>query len=167
MMFQHFTTIMYSKKANITILPYHDHDTASKLLHSLDCTVWSAKVESIMESPNYETLCVYELFSKLKSSKVDWKLNAKSTSPTDSNSLALVSGLGYGHANSSTKHFTLSSLVSIPDEQFQVLRKEHLALLTKWFGHLYDNRKGSRRVSRRATDAGSWETSYLSGWNQR
>jgi hypothetical protein len=90
-MFQHFTWIPNNIKANITILSYNDHNRALKLLHSLDCIVWSAKTEAIMESPSYETLKVDELFCKLKSSKVDRKLNVIYVNPTDPHSLAMIS----------------------------------------------------------------------------
>jgi hypothetical protein len=70
-MFQRFTVIMNNMSANVVVLPYDDHDRAIKLLHSLDRTVWSKKVEAILESKKYETLTVDELFSKLKSSEVD------------------------------------------------------------------------------------------------
>jgi antibiotic biosynthesis monooxygenase (ABM) superfamily enzyme len=63
--------IVNNMGANVTVLPYDDHDRAMKLLHSLDRTVWSEKVEGILESEKYETLTMDELFSKLKSSKVD------------------------------------------------------------------------------------------------
>jgi hypothetical protein len=56
-MFQHFTCIVNDMKANIAILPYDDHGRALKLLHSLDHTLWSAKVEAIMEFNSYETVC--------------------------------------------------------------------------------------------------------------
>ena len=69
-MFKCFTCIVNNMRANITVLPYDDHDRAIKLLHSLDRTVWSAKVEAIMESSNYETLLVDELFSS--SSPLRW-----------------------------------------------------------------------------------------------
>jgi hypothetical protein len=52
-------------RANVVILPYDDHDRAIKLLHSMDHTVWSEKIEAIFESEKYETLTVDELFSKL------------------------------------------------------------------------------------------------------
>ena len=142
-MFQRFTSIVNNMKANIAVLPYTDHDRALKLLLSLDRSVWSAKVEAILESPNYETLEVDELFSKLKSSEVDRQLLAKAKSPTDSHSLALVGG--FGHANTS-RHFALSSLVSLPDEEYEVLSEEDLALLSRRFDRMYQNRKGSRRV---------------------
>lgn len=145
-MFQRFTSIVNNMKANIAVFPYTDHERALKLLHSLDRTVWSAKVEAIMESASYETIEVDELFSKLKSSEVDRKLNTKSMSPTDPHSLALVSGSG-SQANTSTRLFALSSLVSIPDEEFEVLPEEELALLGRRFTRLYENRKGTRRMA--------------------
>lgn len=67
--------------------------------------------------------------------------------PTDSHSLALVIGSGYGHANSSIKHFAFSSLVSLLDEEFEVLSEKDLALLTRRFERMYQNRKDSRRVT--------------------
>jgi hypothetical protein len=70
-MFQRSTVIVNNMRANVAVLPYDDHDRAVKLLHSLDRTVWSGKVEAILESEKYETLTVDELFSKLKSSEVD------------------------------------------------------------------------------------------------
>jgi hypothetical protein len=54
--------------------------------------VWSGKVEAILESEKYETLTVDELFSKLKSSEVDYGVCAKIENPTDPHSLTLVSG---------------------------------------------------------------------------
>jgi hypothetical protein len=48
-MFQWFTVIVNNMRANVVVLPYEDHDRAIKLLHSLDRTVWSKKVETILE----------------------------------------------------------------------------------------------------------------------
>jgi hypothetical protein len=90
-MFQRFTVIMNSMRANVAVLPYDDHDRAVKLLHSLDRTMWSGKVDAILESEKYETLMVDELFSKLKSSEVDRGVRAKIENSTDPHSLALVS----------------------------------------------------------------------------
>jgi hypothetical protein len=42
--------IVNNKRDNVAALPYDDHDRAVKLLHSLDNTVWSEKVEAILES---------------------------------------------------------------------------------------------------------------------
>jgi hypothetical protein len=79
-------------RANVTVLPYDDHDRAMKFLHSLDHTVWGAKVEAILESSNYETLTMDELFLKLNSSEVDHGVRGKIENPTDPRSLALVFG---------------------------------------------------------------------------
>jgi hypothetical protein len=76
----------------VVVLPYDDHDRAIKLMHSLDRTVWSEKVEDILELEKYEALTVDELFSKLKSSEVDRGVRAKIENPIDPHSLALVSG---------------------------------------------------------------------------
>jgi hypothetical protein len=70
----------------VDVLSYDDHDRAVKLLHSLDRTVWGRKFEDIVESEKYDTLIVNELFSKLKSAKVDWGMTAKIEGPTDSQS---------------------------------------------------------------------------------
>jgi hypothetical protein len=37
----------------VAVLPYNDHDRAIKPLHSLDHTVWSQKVETILETEKY------------------------------------------------------------------------------------------------------------------
>jgi hypothetical protein len=76
-MFQRFTVIVNNMRANVVVLSYDELDRAIKLLHSLDCTVWSVKVEAILESEKYETLKMDELFSKLKSFKVDRGVRAK------------------------------------------------------------------------------------------
>jgi hypothetical protein len=39
-MFQRFMVIVNNMRANVTVLPYDDHDRTAKLLHSLDCTIW-------------------------------------------------------------------------------------------------------------------------------
>jgi hypothetical protein len=144
-MFQRFTVIVNNMRANVAVLPYDDHDRAVKLLHSLDRTVWSGKVEAILESEKYETLTVDELFSKLKSSEVERGVCAKIENLTDPHSLALVSG-SRTNANMSLRKFSLSCLVSMPDEEFNVLG-EVLALLSRRFECMYTNRKNARKSS--------------------
>jgi hypothetical protein len=41
------------------------------LLHAIYRRVWDMKVLAIIESPNYETLTMDELFNKLKSNEID------------------------------------------------------------------------------------------------
>jgi hypothetical protein len=107
--------------------------------------MWSEKVEAILESDKYETLTVDELFSKLKSSEVDRGVRAK-IEKTDPHSLALVSG-SRTNANMSSRHFSLSCLVSMPNEEFDVLGEEDLALVSRRFERLYTNWKNTRRSS--------------------
>jgi hypothetical protein len=133
-------------RAKVAVFPYDDHDRAVKLLHSLDLTVWSGKVEAILESEKYETLTVDELFFKLKSFEVDCGVRAKIENPTDPHSLALVSG-SRTNANMSLRQFSLSCLVSMLDEEFDVLGEEDLALLSRRFERMYTNQKNARRSS--------------------
>jgi hypothetical protein len=117
-------------RANVDVLPYDDHDRAVKLLHTLDRTMWDGMVEAIHESEKYTTPTVNELFSKLKSAEVDRGLTTRLESPTDSRSLALVDGnVAKSNANASSKMYSLSSLMSLPDEEFDVLGEDELALL--------------------------------------
>jgi hypothetical protein len=108
--------------------------------------VWSGKVEAILESEKYGTLTVDELFSKLKSSEVDRGVRAKIENPTDPHSLALESG-SRTNANLSSRQLSLSFLMSMPDEKFDVLGEEDLALLSRRFERMYTNRKNARRSS--------------------
>jgi hypothetical protein len=113
-MFSRFQSIVDMIRANKAYLPYDDHEKALKLLHALDQRVWEVKVLVNIESPNYETLTVDELFSKLKSTEVDHQTQAKIENlgaPT----MALVSRGGSSY-NPSPALFALSSLLSIIEE---------------------------------------------------
>jgi hypothetical protein len=92
---------------------------------------------------------VNELFSKLKSAEVDRVMTAKIEGPTDSHSLALIGGSnGKANTNPSTRMFSLSSLMSMPYEEFDVLGEDELALLTRRFERLHENRVNMRRNTR-------------------
>jgi hypothetical protein len=132
-------------KANVEDFPYTEHDQALKLLHTLDQNVWGAKVEAIKESRQYLTIELDDLFSTLKSAEVDRKLQSNHEGSTD-HSLALVGGSkGKANTNPSCRQFSLSSLMSIPDEEFDVLGEEELALLSRRFDRLHENRRNARR----------------------
>jgi hypothetical protein len=136
-------------KANVDVLPYDDHDRAIKLLHSLDRTVWGGKFEAIVESEKYNAPIVNELFSKLKSAEVDKGMTTKIEGPTDSHRLALIGGSkGKTNANPSTRMFSLSSLMSMPDEEFNVLGEDELALLMRRLERLHENWVNMRRNTR-------------------
>jgi hypothetical protein len=131
-LFRWFTVVVNNMRANVDVLVYNDHDRAVKLLHSLDHTVWGGKFEAIVESEKYGTLTVNELFSELKSTEVNGGMTAKIDGLTDSHSLALIAGSkGKSNSNSSTRMFSLSSLMSMPDEEFNVLGEDELVLLTR------------------------------------
>jgi hypothetical protein len=152
---QRFTVVVNNMRANVDVLPYDDHDRAVKLLHSLDRIIWGGKFEAIVESEKYDTLTVNELFSKLMSAEVDRGMTAKLEGPTDSHSLALV-GCSKGKANTNpfTRMFYLSSLMSMPDEEFNVLGEDELALLTRQFERLHENRVNMRRNTRTCFQCG-------------
>jgi hypothetical protein len=148
-LFQRFTVVVNNMRTNVDMLPYDDHDRVVKLLHSLDRTVWGGKFEAIVELEKYDTLTVNELFSKIKSAEVDRGMTAKIEGPTDSHSLALVGGSkGKANTNPSTRMFSLSSLMSMPDEEFDMLGEDELALLTRRFERMHENQVNSRRNSR-------------------
>jgi hypothetical protein len=154
-LFQRFTVVVNNMRANVDVHPYDDHDRAVKLLHSLDRMVWGGKFEAIVESEKYDTLTVNELFSKLNSAEVDRGMIAKIESATDSHSLALISGsIGKTNANPSTRMFSLPSLMSMPDEEFNVLGEDELALLTRQFERLHENRVNMRRNTRTCIQCG-------------
>jgi hypothetical protein len=148
-LFQRFTVVVNNMRANVDVLPYDDHDRAIKLLHSLDRTICGGKFEAIVELEKYDTLTVNELFSKLKSAEMDRGMTAKIEGPTDYHSLALIGGSkGKANANPSTRMFSLSSLMSMLDEEFDVLGEDELALLTRRFERLHENRVNMRRNTR-------------------
>jgi hypothetical protein len=135
-------------RANVDVLPSDDHNRAVKLLHSLDRTIWGGKFKAIVESEKYDTLTVNEPFSKLKSADVDRGM-------TDSHSLALVGGLkGKANTNPSTRMFSLSCLMSMLDEEFDVLGEDELALLTRRFERLHENRVNMRKNTRTCFQCG-------------
>jgi hypothetical protein len=154
-LFQRFTMVVNNMRANVDVLPYDDHDRAVKLLHSLDHAIWGGKFEAIVESEKYDTLTVNELFSKRKSAQVDRGMTAKLEGPIDSHSLALVGGSkGKANTNPSTKMFSLSCLMSMPDEEFDVLGEDELALPTRRFERLHENRVNMRRNTRTCFQCG-------------
>jgi hypothetical protein len=154
-LFQRFTVVVNNMRANVDVLQYDDHDTTVKLLHSLDHTIWGGNFEAIVESEKYDTLTVNELFLKLKSTEVDRGMTAKLEGPTDSHSLTLIGGSkGKANTNPSTRMFSLSSLMSMPDKEFDVLGEDELALLTRRFERLHENRVNMRRNTRTCFQCG-------------
>jgi hypothetical protein len=101
------------------------------------------KVSTIIESPNYETFTVDELFSKHNSTEIDHQTRAKIENPS-APTMALVSG-GGSASNSSPAMFALSSLLSITEEQVESLGDEELALVASRFTRFHNNCMSRRR----------------------
>jgi hypothetical protein len=135
-MFFRFQSIVNKMRANKAQLPYNDHERALKLLHALDRRVWEVKVSAIIEWPNYESLTVDELFSKLKSTEIDHQTRDKIENP-GAPTMALVSG-GGSASNPSPSMFALSSLLSIIEEQVESF--EQLTLVASRFTRFHNNR---------------------------
>jgi hypothetical protein len=130
-MFSRFQLIINKMCGNKAQLPYDDHERALKLLHALDPRVWEVKVSVMIESPNYETLTVDELFSKLKSTKIDHQPQAKIENPS-APTMALVSRWG-ASSNPSLAMFDLYSLLTITWDQVESLEDEELVLVVSQF----------------------------------
>jgi hypothetical protein len=164
-LFQWFTVVVNNIRANVVELLYDDHDRAVMLLHSRDRTMWDGNVEDILESDKYENLMVNELFSKLKSAEVDHGVTACLESPTNSHSFALIGGLGAkSNANASSRMYSLSSLMSLLDEEFDVLGEDELALLTRRFERLHEKRVNIRKTTQTCFQCGKpghFVTDYL------
>jgi hypothetical protein len=136
-MFSHFQTIVNKMRANKVRLPYDDHERALKLLYALNQKVWNVKVSAIIESTSYDTLTVDELFSKLKSTEIDYQTQSKLKNPS-APTMALVSGNDSSSlANPSQISFVLSSLVSVTDELAETFKYALLYYVQckLWPGH--------------------------------
>jgi hypothetical protein len=102
------------------------------------------KVTTIIESSGYETLTMDELFSKLKSTEIDFQTQAKLKNPS-APTMSLVSGNDPSSlANPSKMSFALSSLVSITEEQLEALRDDEMALIISQFSWFYNNHLNHR-----------------------
>src|SRR5579859_5065034 len=140
-LFSRFQLCMNKMRDNNSKMPYGDHELALKLLHALDRNVWGIKVDAITESPNYETLTLEDLYSKLRSTEIDIKSRAKLESPpASSHATALVVSSRASLTNPVLGAFSLSALLSVSEEQVDELDDEELALITKRFVRFNDNR---------------------------
>ena len=150
-MFSRFQSIVNKVRANQPqgTQAYSDHEKAMKLLYALDRKVWEVKVQTIIESASYETLTVDELFSKLKASEVEKlsraKMEGNHGDASASKSMALVGNSG-ANSDPSLGGFCLSSLVSVTDEQLEVLGNEELALIIHKFQRAFNNRQARAKT---------------------
>ena len=134
-MFHHFQSIVNKVRSNKPLLAptYTDHEQALKQLYALDQKVWEVKVSAIIESPNYDTLTVDELFSMLKATEVDKLSRARLASPSSGRPMALVGSSNVNTNRDLSSGFALSSLVSATEEQMEALDDDSLALMIAKF----------------------------------
>jgi len=134
-MFHHFQSIMNKMRSKKPLLAptYTDHEQALKQLYALDQKVWEVKVSAIIESPNYDTLTVDELFSMLKATEVDKLSRARLASPSSGRPMALVGSSNVNANPDLSSGFALSSLVSATEEQMEALDDDSLALMIAKF----------------------------------
>ena len=112
---------------------YIDHEQALKQLYALDQKVWEVKVLAIIESANYDTLTVDELFSMLKAAEVDKLSRARLESPSSGRPTALVGSSSVNANPDLSSGFALSSLVSATEEQMEALDDDSLVLMIAKF----------------------------------
>jgi hypothetical protein len=93
---------------------------------------------TIIDSPNYETLIVDELFNKLKSIEINNPTRAKIENSTSS-TMALILCTDGSLVNLSPILFALSSLVCIIEEQVEALDDDELAWVISWFTWFHNN----------------------------
>ena len=134
-MFHRFQSIMNKVRSNKPLLAptYTDHEQALKQLYALDQKVWEVKVSTIIESANYDTLTVDELFSKLKATEVDKLSRARLESPSSGRPMALVGSSSVNANPDLSSGFALSSLVSATEEQMEAMDDDSLALVIAKF----------------------------------
>jgi hypothetical protein len=134
-MFHHFQSIVSKVRSNKPLLAptYTDHEQALKQLYALDQKVWEVKVSAIIESTNYDTLTLDELFSMLKAAEVDKLSRARLESPSSGRPMALVDSSNVNANPDLSSGFALSSLVSATEEQMEALDDDSLALVIAKF----------------------------------
>ncbi|KAG8061140.1 hypothetical protein GUJ93_ZPchr0003g16556 [Zizania palustris] len=116
-----------------------DHEQALKVLHTLDPKIWEIKVSSIVESTSYDTLTISELFSKLKATEVDIQLRSNLTG-SGSKSLALATP----SVDPSAVSCAGFSLMSITEDQLELLGDDDLCLFNNRVRRVYDKRMFKR-----------------------
>jgi hypothetical protein len=97
------------------------------------------KVIAIIESSWYETLTMDELFSKLKSTEIDYQTQARLKNPSALTMALVLGNSSSSLANPSQMSFALSSLVSVTKEQLVALGDAELALIINWFSQFHNN----------------------------
>jgi hypothetical protein len=139
-------------------LTYSDNEHAKQLLYILDDHIWSMKITALEKSADFATLDTEKLFSKLKSHELSRKGHPNYDASLTSIALITSARIRGHDANpattvSSTLEFTLSSLVTASDEQYESIPDNEITLLARKFHALHKFHKERRRPPRVALSA--------------
>jgi hypothetical protein len=105
--------------------------------------VWGLKITALEEFADFATLDIEKLFSKLKSHKLSKKGRPNHDASLSSKALITSARVGGHDANptnttvSSALEFTLSSLSTASDEQYESIPDDEIALLVRKFYTLH------------------------------
>jgi hypothetical protein len=94
---------------------------------------------------NYDTITMDGLFSKLKSTEIDYETQAKIKKPSAPTMTLVLGNDSSSSANPSQISFALSSLVSVMEEQLEALKDDELALVISRFSWFHNNRLNRQR----------------------
>jgi hypothetical protein len=135
-------------------LAYSDNERAKQLPYALDDSVWGMKITALEESVDFATLDTEKQFSKLKSHKLSRKCHPNHDASHTSKAFITSAHIGGHDANptnttvSSALEFTLSSLVTASDEQYESIPDNEIVLLVRKFCSLHKLCKERRRSPR-------------------
>jgi hypothetical protein len=135
-------------------LAYSNNECAKQLLYAFDDSIWSMKITDLEESADFATLDTEKLFSKLKSHELS--RNGRLNYDVSLTSKAFITSTCVGgHVanptntiDSSALEFTLSSLATASDEQYESIPDDEIALLVRKFRVLHRFHKERRRSLR-------------------
>jgi hypothetical protein len=157
--FAHFESIVMSLRS-CGPLAYSDNERAKQLFYALDDSIWGMEITVLEEFVDFATLDTKKLFSKLKSHELS--SNGRSNHDASLTSKAFVTSTRVGGhvanptntTDSSALKFTLSSLSTTFDEQYESIPDDKIILLARKFRALHRFRKERKRSPRGLFECG-------------
>jgi hypothetical protein len=118
-------------------LAYSDNKHAKQLLYALDDSVWGMKNTALEKSADFATLDTKKLFSKLKSYELSREGHPNHDASLTSKAFVTSAHVGGHDANptntivSSALEFSLLSLATASDKQYESIPDDEIALLER------------------------------------
>jgi hypothetical protein len=153
-------------------LAYSDNERDKQLLYAIDDSVWSMKTTALEESVDFAILDTEKLFSKLKSHELSRKGLPNHDASLSSKALITSAHVGGHDANStnttvsSALEFTLSSLATASDEQYESISDDEIALQLRKFRALHKFHKERWRSPRGCIEC-SDTTHFIADYSKR